>query len=690
MPSSPSAGPPGQRPRRRVLASLVALLAVLAVVAPFATPAVADAGGTAPATRSAAAPHGNVTDGSLTLLVGPSASYDALDEFGDVRTAHRAGALEREENVRVGDTLVLALRSDRLGAEYADTTGPNASVRFFEALDATNGSLAVTSLGETECGPVRVDPRGSRHRVLANASAGEFRLLLDTGALAADGGCDGELDVPRGYEVTARLPTANGTRRSQVPFDLLDAPEDPRPRPDPAGELPVYRGSPPVADDLRNATAVRRGIEEGRLRRTVPVVRGEVAVLEIESPRLARAYANASGQNATRRFLRAVNATGGYIEIVPRRADEARRTEGDTRQSGRRGGERDGVRLVGPGVRTLPAPGNGTFYLVLDTERARVSRGGRSVTLANATELALVPTLVVPGAEPERSGSDLFIEQPTGRVEIARNRSARGMTRAAVVGTDGRFVARVDTNLAAGSRVTVRVRADNETLASRDLRTGGERSVDQDAGSEPGSGPEPRSDAVAFDLGPLETDRTLTVTLVRDGAAFHRTDVVVGDPPTLRNPIVRRVGRGPEGTTVRFAVTARYPAPGYVVVQNASGRYIGFEVPGGEQVRVNGTVTLPPTEGREPRQVRLIAVHDTNRNGTFDGPRTEGATDQPFSSAEEGLLARTVRLAPPSPTPTVTAPPPGTTVAVEGGQPGFGVLAPLGALGAVALLARRR
>jgi hypothetical protein len=678
MPSTTGTGSADQRlPRRRRLIVLsVVLVTVLTTITPFVAVA-GVAGSSAPsAPASVVEPHENATGGNLTLLVGSARSYDALDGVDDVATAHRAGELEADDRVRVSDTLVVAFAAERLGAEYADTTGPNATVRFFQALDATNASLNVTSPSGTSCERLRVDLRESRHRVLADAESGSFRLLLDTAALEVDGGCDGELDVPGRYQVALERSTRNGTSRRTEWFDLLARPVDPGPD----REIATYRAAPALAGELRTAGELRRGIGARELERSSVVVPDEVAVLELRSARLARAYANATGPNATRRLLRAANATGGRFAVIAERPGGPEPVDGGT-ETETDSGAPPGVALLGPGVSTVADRGNDTFYLVLDTGRMRLREGGETVPPANDSDIFLRPSLTVPGGDPERYEGRLVVGEPDGVVAVARNASVDGTRELAVVGTDGTFVARVGSNLAVNSELTLRVQSGDETLAQRTFPA--ERgTLDR---------PEGPPDAT-FDLGPLPAGRTLTLTLARNGTTFHRAEALVGERPTLRDAIVRRVRRGPEGSTIRFGVTAHFPGPGYVVVQNRSGRYIAFPVTAGEPVRVNGTIPIQPRDEEAPRPVRLIAVYDSNRNGQFDGPGGDGPTDRPFPSDDGQLLARTAQLPPPSPTPTVTAPPPGTTLSVtDAGAPGFGPLAALfGVLGLVGLLAVRR
>lgn len=648
---------------------LVALLLVLAPVAPFVVghASVASAATAAPGERTPAsvtAPHGNQSGGELRLYTGDSRLLTALESVEEVDRAHGSGALRPTNEVTVGETMVLAFRSERLGRVYANTSAPSGTGRLVDALNATNGTLAITGPTPPSCERLEVGLVASRSRTLVNTSSGQFRLLLDTEHLVAHGGCDDELALPGDYRATAELPAANGTRDATVPFDLVPA----SPRRDPES-LPVRRGPPSLADDLRTTEALQAAIEQERLLPTHEVVGGEVVVVTVQSARLARAYANVSGPNATVRLLRAADTTGGHVRL-DREGVRDEREDDPSR----------GVRLPGPGVRTLPDPANDTFHLVVDTGRARLR--GQNGTLAGIGRVSIRAEVVVGDEDPERYRGRLTLDEPNGVILVARNASTRGSPQVAVVGTDGRFVTRVGTNLAAGTPLTLRVHAGNETLATRTVRAAGHRGVDPREGAE-----------TAIDVGEQPVGRELRLDLERNGTRVTRTRALIGSPPTLRNATVTRAPSSPDEQTVRFAVTARYPAPGYVVVLNrnaedVSNRYVGLPVPGDERVRVNGTVVLPPDD--EPDRLRLIAVYDTNRNGEFDRPGGEGTPDQPFRDEDGGLLSVEPEVPPPTPSPTVTPPPPGTTIAVTDGQAGFGLPVALCALAVVAVWVRRR
>jgi hypothetical protein len=656
---------------RRPLAVLLLVVTVLAAAGPpaaAASPVVAD---DTSATTGAAAPHEQ--SGNLTSAVGDEDQYDEFDGVAAVDRAHAAGALETAGTVRAGDTLVVAVESERLATAYAETNASDRDSRLAGALNATNASLELLGPTPPSCERLRVDIRESRSRTLVNASSGSVRLLLDTAHLATDGGCGGAA-VDGGYEVRADLPTANGTR-SESTFFRFDAPEPNGDRR--IGGIETRRGTASLATDLRTAADIRGAAATDRLVESALVVGGEVAVLTVRSERLASAYENASGGTPTERLRRAVNATGGRFTLTPR-------LEGNAQAA------RDqGILLSGPGVRTLPATANDTVHVVVNTGEARVREGSDTVALANATRTDFEPVLVLPGGTPERYEGRLSLTAPDADIRVARNGngSAEGQRRLAVVGTDGRFVVRAPTNLAPGSRLTLRVRAGNRTVATRTVRAAAsDREV---VGARAGPG----SVNATFDVGPRSAGEALTVEAHRNGTRLDRLPVLVGQPATLRDVTARRVGSESEGSRVRFAATVRYPAPGYVIVRGVDG-YEGVAVPAGERVRVNGTVTVPggdpSDDGPSRTQVRLIAVYDSNRNGEFDGPDA-GPTDLPFPTAEGGVLTREADLPPPSPTPTVTAPPPGTTVAVTAaGAPGFGALAALvGVLLLVVALGRR-
>ena len=651
---------------------LTALLLVLAPVAPFAvghataaTAAATASGEQSPPSVAAVAPHGNQSGGELRLFTGDSRLLAALDSVEEADLAHGSGELRATDEITVGETLVLSFRSERLGRAYANTSSPSRTGRLLDALNATNGTLTVTGPTRASCERLEIRPVASRSRTLVDTSSGQFRLLLDTEHLVARGGCNDELVLPGDYRVTAELPAANGTRDATVPFDLI--PSSARQEWE---SLPVRRGPASLADDLRTTDALQGAIDRQRLLPTREIVGGEVAVVTVQSARLGQAYANASGPNATVRLLRAANATGGYARL----ARKGMRDEREPDSSG-------GVRLPGPGVRVLPDPANDTFHLVVDTGRAQLRE--QNGTLADVGRVGILARVVVGDEAPERYQGRLAMDEPDGAILVARNASTTGSRQVAVVGTDGRFVTRVGTNLAGGTALTLRVRAGNETLATRTVRATGDRDLDPLGGVE-----------TSVDVGEQPPGRELLLELDRDGSTVTQTRALVGPQPTLRNATVTRVGSGPGGSVVRFAVTAHYPAPGYVVVRNRSveddpsNRFTGIPVPGNERVRVNGTVVLPPDD--EPDRLRLIAVYDANRNGEFDGPGAEGTPDQPYGTGDRGLLSVRPRMPPPTPSATVTAPPPGTTMAVTDGQAGFGFPVALCALVVAMVCARRR
>lgn len=651
---------------RRALPVLLLVTIVLAAAGPpaAAAPASPVGGDDTASTTGAATPHG--PSGNLTTLVGDTVRYDEFDSVAAVDRAHASGSLETAGDVRTGDVLVVTLESERLGAAYAETNGSDRTDRLVRALNATNASLDVLGPTPPSCEQLRIDLRESRSRTLVNASSGAVRLLLDRGGLAAEGGCDGTVN-DGDYEVRADLPTANGTRSESTSFRLDASEPDDNPR---IGEIETRRGPPSLADDLRSAADVRRAAAADRLTGAVRVVDGEVAVLTIRSERLASAYANASGETPTERLQRAVNATGGRFALASRPREGVVDEDPD--------GDGD-ILLSGPGVRTLPATANDTVHVVVETGAARVGEGDDTVALSATVPSNLVPVLVVPGGSPERYEGRSVLRDPSADLRV-RNESANRQRDLAVVGTEDRFVVQGSTVLAPGSRLLLRVRTGNRTLGTRTVRV--------EAGGRRGDG---EFDAT-FDVGSRSAGDELSVEASRDGTVAGRVPVIVGEPATLRNVTARRVGSAPEGSEVRFAATARYPAPGYVVVRNPflEDGFKAVPVPAGERVRVNGTVARSDEDPAQ-RQVRLIAVYDSNRNGEFDGPSVEGRTDRPFPATGGGILAREAELPPPSPTPTVTAPPPGTTVAVTAtGAPGFGALAALaGVLLLVVALARR-
>jgi hypothetical protein len=657
---------PSISPGRGVPAS--ALPAALALVLVFASVGAVAGGGPAPdagpaavSTETRTATPVNQSGGpNLTLLAGPESLSADLDDHETFLAARDGPVLERTDRLQRGETLVLAFRSPRLNRSYAAAEATGTTPRFFEAVNRSNATVSVTTLPGASCERPRIRLQESRVRALVERDGPRFAVALDTGAVSTEGGCDGGLAVPGEYQVTVEIPTENGSRRSTAGFELLQrsgtSVDEPR----------VRRGGPSLASTLDSAAAIRRASRNGTLVSSRQVVHGEVVTLTVRSSRLARAYANASGPNATVRLLDATAAAGGTLTLVD---DSGPRTEDAP------------VAVPGPGVRTLPNLENDTFHLVVETGRARVRQPDGTARLTDGTGRGLRFALRLPTGDDgeQRYGTEVFVNEPRGRLQIAQNESALPTrdSEVGVISADGRFIARPGTNLAPGWNLTVRVRRPNGTVATQRGQTSGAEN--------PINGP-----TYPFALGSLSEDDRLEVTLSAANTTLDRVPVAVGARPTLRNATARRVGTASDGATVRFAVTAHYPGPGFVVVRTRDG-YAGFEVPGDEPTRVSGTVQVPSVDHRE--EFRLIAVYDSNGNGVFDGPDSGKTTDQPFRSGDRGLLQTSATLPSPTPTPTVTAPPPGTTIPMtgSGGQPGFGPLATVfGGLTLVALAAGRR
>jgi hypothetical protein len=645
----------------------LALPAVLALVLVVASVGAVAGGGPTPGADPAAvsdeartATPVNQSNGlNLTLLVGPESVSADLDGYETLRAARDGPVLEQSSRLQRGETLILAFRSPRLNRSYAAAEATGTTPRFFESVNRSNATVSVTGPTGPSCEPLRIRLQQSRTRALVQADGPAFAVALDTGAVATEGGCASGLEVPGEYQATVEIPTEDGRQRATAEFELLQRPgatvDDTR----------VRRGRPSLAPTLDTAAAIRRADRNGTLVSSTRAVGQEVVVMSFQSDWLHRTYVNTSGPNATARLSTAVETTGGDLSLaVPRGS-----TDGGS------------VVLSGPGVRTLHDSRNATFHLVLDTDRARIRRGNETRPLTPEREVELRLRVPRPDVDAQRFRAQVFLQEPAGQVQVARNQSSLspGGAEVAVIGAGEQFVARGETNLAPGWNLTLRVRGPNGTL----LATRQGRST-ADAGSRAGS-------TYRLDEDALSDGDRFEVSLHAAGESVDRVPVLVGPRPMLRNATARRVAAGPDGPTVRFAVTAHYPAPGFVVVRNGS-ELTGFRVPADEPTRVRGTLQLRPRDDGEARTVRLIAVYDSNHNGEFDPPGEE-MVDPPFESGDGGLLAARVELDPPTPTPTVTAPPPGTTIPMTGsdGQPGFGPLAAVVAgLAVVAVTAGRR
>jgi PGF-CTERM protein len=609
---------------------------------------------------------------NLTVLRGDGSLYWTLDSAGAVDRARETGNLTAPEPLVPGETLVVRFRSTALNRSVAaGDAGETTTERFFEALESSPTSeFAITRSGSPGCEPVRLPPESGRAGVLRDAANATFTVVIDTGTLRAVGGCGGDPALPGDYEVAV---TAAGEERRRTVEETLRvrASEDATLT---AG-VRSRHGAPGLAAELDDAAAVGAAARAGRLRPATRVVRGETLTLSFTSDRLNASYARPDGPTATARLRRAVDAVDGSLAVT---------TDRERLELDGAGGSTDapGLLLGGPGVRTHRDAANATFHLVVDSRRATVARSaGDRVTLANTTDESYFVRVAVPGGAPERFTQRFVVVDAGTSLRVVTNASTADGDGPVVLGRAGGFGVRGETNLAPGATLTARVVTANGSVAvTRRLATTAREANSVDEGS---------TFAGRVDTGPLEDGRGLRVELAYRGRVVDRRLLVVGQPPVLRNATVRRVRTDGGSPTAEFGVTARFPAPGFVVVSSREG-FATARVPASEATRVTGTVRLPPRpeDAGGERPVRLIAVYDANRNGTLDPPTGDAYGDPAFRSPEDGIVAASARLGPPL---TPTAPPPGTTIAVEEGQTGFGVAGALAALlAAVALLARRR
>jgi PGF-CTERM protein len=608
---------------------------------------------------------------NLTVLRGDGSLYRTLDSVGAVDRARETGNLTAPEPLVPGETLVVRFRSTALNRSVAGgDAGETTTERFFDALESSPTSeFAITRSAGPGCEPVRLPPESGRAGVLHDAANATFAVVMDTETFRAVGGCGGDPALPGDYEVAVTVAGEDRRRTVEGPLRVR-ASEDATL----TAAVRTRHGAPGLATELDDAAAVGAAARAGRLRPTTRLVRGETLTLSFTSDRLNASYARTTGPNATARLRRALDAVNGSLSIVTDR--ERLELDGAAGST-----DATGLLLGGPGVRTHRDAANATFHLVVDSRRATVARSaGDRVTLANTTEESYFVRVVVPGGASERFTQRFAVVDAGTSLRVVTNASTVDGDGPVVLDRGGGFGVRGETNLVPGTTLTARVVTANGSVAvTRRLETTAREATPDEEGS---------AFAGRFDGGTLDDGRGLRVELAYRGRVVDRRQLVVGRSPVLRNATVRRLRTDGSGPTAEFAVTARFPGPGFVVVNSRNG-FSTVPVPAGEPTRVTGTVRLPPRPEDAPdeRPVRLIAVYDANRNRTLDPPRGDAYGDPAFRRPEDGVVAASVELGPPL---TPTAPPPGTTIAVEEGQTGFGVAGALAALLAGgALLARR-
>lgn len=166
-------------------------------------------------------------DGNVTVLRGPGSLAGSLDSVSELRQARTNGTLGPSPWLVPGDTLVLRFENARLHRAVTRAEGPNATARFFAAVNATNSTLAVTQLDHgTERLAVEILLR--RSGTTAVVGRGDtLALVVETDELAArvdDGSDPYRRLAPAEYGVAVTVP-GEGTNTTLAGRFTLDKPE---------------------------------------------------------------------------------------------------------------------------------------------------------------------------------------------------------------------------------------------------------------------------------------------------------------------------------------------------------------------------------------------------------------------------------------------------------------------------------
>lgn len=445
-----------------------------------------------------------------------------------------------------------------------------------------------------------------------------------------------------------------------VPFAVTPAPAD--------GEASIERvgtwQAPENATVLNDAADVRSAINDGTLTRATGVDNDDVLVIGLEIRGFGGVVSDADGSNATERFLSALSEHGDLsIEQTnpgPSQLPASVRV------------------LDGTGVRVFPDRANDTYYLAVDLDEVRVTRGddGDEVDLTYGpypfivrAELAADSPLTEErqlALAPVESRSASVETSPDGGIHV------RPTSNQTISGT---------TNVGLGWNVTVVLAGDDNpaTAADESFRLTREATVElpDEVGYYYGG-----TFDSAFDLGTVPTRaESVTVDVRLDGTSL--LDVPVPVSVADRRASVTVDGVREDGQFTGVTGNATLSTGGFLVLHEASadGPVVGHTAyldPGEHTVTV---YAAEPTDD----DIVVVAHRDSNHNEWFDGPDVDSA----YTDADPDAVALdSTESSTPTGTTMTSSPDEATTASPDDSSPTDSTIPGFGAVtAALALLA---
>jgi len=127
---------------------------------------------------------------SVDTSYGPASLADSLDDVGSLRAAQASGTLASDRSLLLGETLVVRVRSERLNASIAATSGSNTTARFLRAVDRRPTNVTLRKFTGSDASPPEINLAKSDAHVLRDAANATVYLVVDTGSMtlvSADG-----------------------------------------------------------------------------------------------------------------------------------------------------------------------------------------------------------------------------------------------------------------------------------------------------------------------------------------------------------------------------------------------------------------------------------------------------------------------------------------------------------------------
>lgn len=417
--------------------------------------------------------------------------------------------------------------------------------------------------------------------------------------------------------------------------------------------------APTNATEFDDASDVRAAITDGSMTRATGVTNDDTLVIGIQIRGFSDIVAAANGSNTTERFLTKMSNHGDLLveQTNPPPSLEALQVHV----------------LAGVGVTVFPDAANRTYYIVVDLDKARTTRGedgdGESLDhgpyefiveaeLAADSPLTEDRQYAVAPVDSRRASLETAPDD-TVHVEAGSNVTISGTT-----------------NVGTGWPVTVVLTGDDnpDTSANESFRLIKEAVVQP---SEERNYHYERTFATAFERDAVPTAAENVTADVRfDGNSLldEQVPVALDDPRAA--VIIDKVGEA--GNITTFSVNASLSAGGFLVLheESADGPVVGHTqyLDSGEHA-----VSVYSSEPIDADEVVVVAHRDANHNEWFDGPNLDRAyaekgPDHAITLGQTGAptpMETTTALTPTDSTissPTDTTPSSSTI-------PGFGVTA---------------